>query len=408
MRVLHVVKTSDGAAWAAAQAAMLHKEGIEVHVALPSSQGAMLGAWHDSGAILHIQDLSIPASKPWRMTEIRRRAARLVEQVAPALIHSHFFSTTMLLRSALGSNSSVPLLFQVPGPLHLENALFRQWDLGTARANDYWIGSSRCIVDHYLRSGVSPASVFQSYYGFQPQLIATKRTQALRRKLGIAESQYVVGSICHFYAPKYYLGQRRGLKNHETLIETLAELIRRRSDVTGVLAGGPWQGAERYFERVKKMARQLGKGRILMPGALSSSETRLSWADYDCVIHTPTSENCGGVIEPLTAHVPVIAARVGGLPEVIVDGRTGVTVRANPGPKETADAVLGVLEDLPNQRGIAGNGARLVARMFDVERTALEISRIYRHVLDPRRHDAPLPFDSSAALNEMEYQHAVA
>lgn len=405
MRVLHVVKTSDGAAWAAAQAAMLSRAGIEVHVALPSKTGAMLETWRDSGAILHFEDLSLPTSKPWRLAHVCDRARQLLIRVDPSLIHSHFFTTTMLLRKALGRASSVPLLFQVPGPLHMENACFRGWDLATARPNDYWIGSSQCIVNRYRRAGANPASVFLSYYGFRPQLIATERTKVLRRKLGIAERQHVVGSICHVYAPKYYLGQRRGLKNHETLIEALAEITRRRPDVIGVLAGGPWQGAERYFARLKTMAQQLGKGRIFMTGALLSSDARLSWADYDCVLHIPTSENCGGVIEPLAARVPVVAARVGGLPEVIMHGRTGVTVPANPTPKQTANAALDVLDDLPNQRRVADTGARLVNRMFDIQRTADEIVQIYRHVLDPQRHASPLPFDSAVALDAMEYQH---
>ena len=405
MRVLHVVKTSDGAAWAADQASMLHRTGIEVHVALPAATGAMVERWRESGAILHVEDLSLPVSRPWQIAEVCRRARRLVEKVAPALIHSHFFSTTMLLRRAL-RQLSVPMLFQVPGPLHMENACFRHWDLGTAGANDYWIGSSRYIAEQYLRAGVNAASVFLSYYGFRSQMIAARRTGELRRLLGIEDRQLVVGSICHVYAPKYYLGQRRGLKNHETLIEALAEVVRRRPDVTGVLAGGPWHGAGRYFERLRKMANQLGNGRILMPGALSSSSAKSCWADYDCVLHIPTSENCGGVVEPLAAGVPVVASRVGGLPEVIVDGRTGITVSANPTSNEAANAVMNVLANLPDQKRMARTGRRLVAEMFDVERTAAEVAHIYRHVLDGRRHNAPIPFDSDAALTELECEYA--
>ena len=406
MRVLHLVKTTDGAAWAAAQAASLVRSGIEVHVALPSSTGAMIDAWQQSGAVIHVEDLSLPMMAPWKLTDVCRRMRRLVNRVSPSLIHSHFFTTTMVARMALGHASSMPLLFQVPGPLHLENPIFRNWDLQTARPNDRWIASSLYIANLYRRAGVRHGSVFTSYYGIRTKTITAVRNHRLRTRLGIPKQQYVVGSISHIYAPKYYLGQTRGLKNHERMIEALAHVIRQRSDVTGVLAGGPWQGAERYYTRLKRMAAALGKGRILMPGPLSPSEARASWADYDCVFHIPTSENCGGAIEPLTAGVPVIAARVGALPELVVDGRTGVTISANPTAVATAEAILSVLEDLPKHQHLAQLGGRLASNMFDAERTSAEVAAIYGHVLNPHGCPAPEPFNPASVLDVMEYADA--
>jgi spore coat protein SA len=143
-----------------------------------------------------------------------------------------------------------------------------------------------------------------------------------------------------------------------------------------------------------------------MPGALSGSDTRDSWADYDCVLHIPTSENCGGVIEPLAANVPVVAARVGGLPEVIVNGSTGLTVEPNPSPLEAADAVLQVLEDQPRHREMSAKGARLVSNMFNVQRTAAEVNDIYKHVLNPGLNVRPRAFDTRVALEDREYAHA--
>ena len=66
MRVLHAVKTSDGAHWAANQVAVLVREGVDVHVALPRAEGRTMEQWRQTGATIHIADLSLPARRPAR------------------------------------------------------------------------------------------------------------------------------------------------------------------------------------------------------------------------------------------------------------------------------------------------------------------------------------------------------
>jgi len=58
MRVLQVVKTSDGAQWAARQARVLSRLGVEVHIALPADSGLAVNAWRSSGATMHLADLN--------------------------------------------------------------------------------------------------------------------------------------------------------------------------------------------------------------------------------------------------------------------------------------------------------------------------------------------------------------
>jgi hypothetical protein len=123
--------------------------------------------WHASGARLHLADLGFPLRRPWLAGAVARRARELVEQVRPDLIHSHFVSTTLTLRAALGAGSRIPRLFQVPGPLHMEHRLYRAGELATAGAADYWIAASRCTRDLYLRSGIPRERVFLSYYAVE-------------------------------------------------------------------------------------------------------------------------------------------------------------------------------------------------------------------------------------------------
>lgn len=134
-----------------------------------------------------------------------------------------------------------------------------------------------------------------------------------------------------------------------------------------------------------------------MPGGLASSIVRRIWPDFDCAIHVPLSENCGGAVEPLCAGVPTIASNVGGLPELVLDGLTGRLVPPR-SPAALADAILALFDDLQNFRQMAQRGSRLVRQMFDVHRTSQEIHDIYRYLLGVSG-SVPKPFDSHGHLD---------
>jgi glycosyltransferase involved in cell wall biosynthesis len=393
MRALHVVKTTDGAWWAANQAAELVRRGVEVHVALPRHTGRAVHYWEKAGAEIHVVDLDFPSRAPWKLPRIWRAARQLIESVRPDIVHSHFFGTTMVLRRALRGHFQGPLIFQVAGPLHLEHGLYRAWDARSAGPNDYWIGSSQCIVNHYLQAGISPGKVFLSYHGGSSSEVNPQRTNFLRSRLGISEREFVIGNINFMYPPKRLLGQTVGLKCHEDVIDALAIVTRSRPDVVGVFVGEPPRDASWYEARLRSRALRKAGDRIRFAGYLSPAEISSAWADFDLAVHVPLSENCGGVLEPLIAGVPTIAGRVGGLPELVLDGVTGRTVPTR-NPPALAQAIIEVLSDLPRYRELAQTGSNLVRTMFDVSRTGGEIHAIYRHLLDPSRA-RPAPFDAA-------------
>jgi glycosyltransferase involved in cell wall biosynthesis len=378
---MHVVKTSEGAPWAAAQAAELVRAGVEVHAVLPHERGSMIESWQNSGARLHFRYLDFPARAPWKLHAVLAGARALIEEIRPDLVHTHHVGPTLVIRGAMGDHGP-RRVYQVAGPLHLEHALYRRWELLTSTRSDFWIASSAYIASLYRRHGIAADRIFVSYHGMRPEEFCTARTDSLRGVLGIPPHHRVVGNVNHIYPPKYHVGQFIGLKAHEDLIDALALVVEARSDVTGVLIGGVWGRAPRYERTLRARAAAAGRGRILMPGHFSATEVARFWADCDCAIHVPISENCGGVVEPLLAAVPTIAGRVGGLREVVLDGLTGRTVPIRK-PRVLADAVLAALENEESYRRLARNGQKLVRTMFDIRRTSREVHAIYRHLLDP-------------------------
>jgi glycosyltransferase involved in cell wall biosynthesis len=245
-------------------------------------------------------------------------------------------------------------------------------------------------------AGVDAERVVLSYYGCP--LHPGPRTGYLRERLGLSSDTKIVGNINLIYPPKRLLGHTVGLKCHEDVIDALRIVIRRRDDVVGVLIGSIFgAGNTQYESQLRKRAESAGPGRIIMPGYFGIAEVQQSWPDFDCAVHVPMSENCGGVIEPLQAGVPTIASRVGGLPEVVIDGLTGVSV-AEREPSMTACAVLRVLNNPEHHKRMAANGQQLVRAMFDIERTGKEVAQIYRHIVDGAAR--PREFNLRSVFNE--------
>ena len=378
MKVLHLVKTVDGAGWALRQIRELVRCGVDVVVALPSATAGLAPRYASVGAEVVAADLDFSLRHPVRLMGAARRCRALVRSVRPDVIHSHFVSTTLTARLALGRGHPVPRVFQVPGPLHLENAAFRRVELATAGPADYWIASCRWTQAEYLRRGVAARRVFLSYYGTDLEPFRRARPGVLRSWEGPTFRAPLVGMVAYMYAPKRLLRQQRGLKGHEDFIEALRRLGGIRPAARGIVVGGAWHGAARYEQSLRALARSRCGGGITFTGL--RCDVPAIYADLDVAVHPSLSENCGGAVESLAAACPTIATAVGGLPDVVIHGETGWLVPpADPG--RLAAAIVEAIDDPTEARRRARNGQELVSRLFAVERTGREIADIYERVL---------------------------
>jgi glycosyltransferase involved in cell wall biosynthesis len=383
MRILHVVKTSYGAKFAARQARVLSELGCEIHVAVPSPQGEAIPLWETANARIHVIECSFSARSP---QEWRRRAAEirsLVQFVQPDLIHSHFVTNTLALRIALGRSHHIPRLYQVAGPLHMEHMPSRMADLRTAGRSDYWIASSHNILRLYREANVPHSRLYMSYYGrLIDDFAIIAPTNQIRQTLGIPEHHRIIGNIAYFYPPKYMLGHTTGIKGHEVLIDAIGLVCAEEPDITAVFVGGQPGGPGRYERSLRKRASDKAGDHIKFMGVVHHNQVKTLCAEFSVAAHVPNSENAGGTVEPLANMVPTVGSTTGAIPEVVIDGETGWLVPPR-SPELTAQAILSALRNPDEAHRRATNGHWLVKTMLNIERTAAEVADIYRHVLAP-------------------------
>jgi glycosyltransferase involved in cell wall biosynthesis len=376
MRVLHLIKTNVGATWALRQMRELVKLGVEVHATVPPG-GPLNAEYEKAGVVLHPAQFDLTIRQPWRWPSLFRDFRRLVKEVGPHVIHSHFVGTTLTMRLALGKADRLPRIFQVPGPLHLEHRVFREGELATAGRSDYWIGACKYTCDIYRRFGVPPERLSLAYYGVDVHVFEGAQPGRLRSELNLDAEDRIVGMVAFMYPPKRYLGQRRGLKGHEDLIDAIAAASRRLPRIVGVFVGSAWNHADRYERSVRRHASRCSGGRTIFLG--TRGDVPALYKDFDVAVHPSHSENLGGAGESMLSGVPTVATNVGGFPDLIEHGRTGWLVPPRR-PLALAECIQSVLRNRSLALEVASRGQERARVLLDVRRTAAEVAAIYERV----------------------------
>lgn len=380
MKVLHIVKTAVGANWAYEQVRVLCSLGIEVFVALPSDTEGLAPKYRQAGATVLRANLDFPAREPWRLPATLRACRQLVADVRPDLIHTHHVGTTFVGRLALGKNSPIPRVFQVPGPLHLEHRFFAWLDVTLAGPRDFWIATCDNTREKCLLHGVAPDRVFLSRIGMRAIRIGPRRNDNLRRELGIPLDAPVIGMVAHIYAPKFFLGQTRGVKGHEDFIAALALIKKMRPDVRGVIVGGSWQKSGVWYEkRLHSLGEKICGSSLIFLGHRTDLEEVSGL--FNVAVQPSHSEAVAwSVAELLQRNVPVVATNVGGLPDLVQENRTGWLVPPR-NPEALARAVLEAFGNPEEAQRRAAHGRELARHLLDVEKTGREVAAIYNKVL---------------------------
>jgi glycosyltransferase involved in cell wall biosynthesis len=379
MKVLHIVKTAVGAGWVYHQVRVLRSLGVEVVVALPSATEGLAPLYRETGATVIAVDVDFPARRPWRLPTKLAACRKLVESVRPDLIHTHHVGTTVVVRLALGKRSPIPRIFQVPGTLHLEHEFFARLDMQLAGPRDYWIATCQWTRRKYEELGVPSGHLFLSYLSADVSRFSDSKAGSLRRELELSDEAPLVGMVAYMYAPKWFLGQSRGLKGHEDFIAALKLVREARPDARGVIIGGRWGDAEWYEERLRYLGTKTCNGYLAFLGP--RRDVPALYPDLDLAVMPSHTENIPfSAIESLLSGVPVVATNVGGLPDLIQDNKNGWLVPPRQ-PEALASAILEALNDRDEAKRRTTEGQARARKLFDAETTGREVAGIYERIL---------------------------
>jgi N-acetyl-alpha-D-glucosaminyl L-malate synthase BshA len=153
------------------------------------------------------------------------------------------------------------------------------------------------------------------------------------------------------------------------------ELVSRDQKVRLLLAG---EGPE--LARTEQFCRELNvSDRVVFLGTVSNVEELLSGAD---VFLLPSETESFGLaaLEALSCEVPVVASRIGGLPEVVEDGVTGF-LRPVGDVEGMAEAICRLLREEDLRRGMGRRGRSSAIERFSREDIVKQYRELYQEVL---------------------------
>jgi glycosyltransferase involved in cell wall biosynthesis len=200
----------------------------------------------------------------------------------------------------------------------------------------------------------------------------------LHQELNLTPDTEIIGNVAYFYAPKKHLGQKRGLKGHEDLIDAIDIVAKTKHNIVGVFVGGPWDGCQDYMDEVIEYAKNKQHGRFFFLGL--RHDVQNLYGDFTLTVHPSHSENVGGAVESLFCQSPTIATNIGGFPDLVIPTKTGWLVPAKD-PDTLAKQIIIALDSPEQRHQLAEQGKELAQQMFDVRHNATDIFHYYQKLI---------------------------
>lgn len=294
------------------------------------------------------------------------RLRRLIASTKPDLLHAHMPPAELYTRLALlGTGARTPLVITK----HNDEPFHRA---PGAMAMGRWVvkRASRVIaisdaVSRYTaeRLSVDKSKLRTIHYGIDPAPYrAVSRDAALdvRRSLGIADDELLIGTVCRLVPQK----------DIPLLLEAFSRLTGRARLLivgNGVLAG-----------ELRARAHEMGIGeRVIWTGFRADIPQIM--AALDVFALSSKYEGFGLVLlEAMAASRPVVATNVSAIPEVVVDGKTGLLVP--PGDASAFADALMKMESADTRRAFGAAALARAEEQFTIAAMVRKTSAVYDEV----------------------------
>jgi len=230
---------------------------------------------------------------------------------------------------------------------------------------DAVVAISESVRDVLIAGGV-PADrieVIPSGIDFTPFTEVAEK-DFLRRELGFTPDDYLVGIVAHL----------EDSKGHKTLIDAARFLKARSSKIKIVIVGSGSLELE-----LAEQARGLGVNDLVFFLGFREDIPRIL-ASLNLFVLTSNAEGLGSsIMDAMASRLPVVATSVGGIPEIVADGVTGLLVPPRQ-PEGLAEAILNLYRDRTLARRLGERGFEVVHEKFSAESMASRIVDLYERI----------------------------
>lgn len=294
------------------------------------------------------------------------RLARAIAARAPDVVHVHNWAVSVYGIAAARLAGVPHVIYESGGRESPEGPTPRQRAVMRTLAPHIDRLTSVCdfLSDELaLHFGVPRARVTTMPTGIDLGATARATRADQRARFGIADDAVVVAT----------LGVLRPVKRIEDVVEAFVAVDPRAV----LLILGNAYGVDPAALQAR--ARELGFGdRLIMPGRIEDSAAALRAVDVfvSCSVFEGASN---AIIEAMAAGLPVVGTAVGGTPEVVMDGETGLLVPARD-PVALGQAIARLVLDRPLRARLGAKGLERARRVHDQAHMQRAYAELYREV----------------------------
>jgi glycosyltransferase involved in cell wall biosynthesis len=297
----------------------------------------------------------------------------LIKKERFAIVHTHNSKAGILGRIA-ARICRVPIVvhtvhscvFKYPNLNWFQKTFFLWLEKLTAKMSDKLITISEPLKEEFIKARVERAEKFTTIYSgievdkFNLPVDLKNKKQAL----GISDNCFVVGTVSR-------LDEGKG---HEFLIRAMPQVLGKIKDIVFVFVG---EGLIR--NELEALAKQLKvREKIIFTGLREDVPEILKVFDIFCL--ASLYEGMARVIlEAQAAGIPVIATKVGGIPDIVIENKTAILVKAKD-PGSLAEAIIKLAEDASLRASMYQSAKEFVGFKFSAEKMVSDIIKVYEQL----------------------------
>ncbi|MCX7963699.1 MAG: glycosyltransferase family 4 protein [Candidatus Sumerlaea chitinivorans] len=296
-----------------------------------------------------------------------KRFRTLLREFRPDIVHLHGGRDSWIAALALVGYRPRPIVVRTKHNVFpIANHPANRWIYG--RFFDHIVCISSAIVAQCAEKRyIAPSRLVLIPSACEVEIFerAREARPARREEFGFQPNEVVV----------VMSGRLRPEKGHDLLIAAMPRVLETAPHTRFLLLGsGSLKG-----ELEAQLERQQLSPYVRVVGFRTDVAECLAAADI--AVQPSRSEGLGtAVLEASAAGLPVVATRVGGIPDIVVHAETGFLVEPD-NPQELADAVLRLVRDPELRVSLGSAGRARVAKLFSVEALVEKTDAFYRKIL---------------------------
>ena len=293
------------------------------------------------------------------------KLSRIIRQFSPEIVHVHDPHAVSMAALALSFSAPTPRPRVVASrrvDFHLQKHSFSRWKY---RQVDLFIAASAAIRDVLVSDGIPARHTVVVHDGIDVGKIGRLPSVDLRAEFWLPHGAPLLVNVGALVAHK---GQRY-------LIDAMPHVLREVPEAHLIILG---EGELR--SALERQVKELGvEKHVLLPGFRADVLQLMKSADL--FVMSSVTEGLGStVLDAMAMKLAVVGTQAGGIPEAVVDGRTGLLVPPAHA-RELATAIVQLLKDPGRRERMGAAGHARVSEHFGVARMLQGTLDAYRRAL---------------------------